>query len=87
MSAKQNKNSPGTVLELKLLSEQILESQEKLREGLEEINDKLFDPDKGLYVRVFKNTEFRTISVKWLWILTTGITFTIAHTFIGYLTK
>lgn len=55
----------------------ILKELEKVEKNLggkiECIEKKLLDPDKGVYARVRKNTEFRKSAKKWLWAMAVGI--------------
>jgi hypothetical protein len=50
----------------KILTE-LKEVRNHLSGKIECIEKKLLDPDKGLYARVRKNTEFRKSAKKWLW--------------------
>jgi len=71
-------------LELKLMVEQILENQDNIHNDIREMKESLFEPDKGLYARVGRNTDFRLSAVKWLWILTTGVALSILRSILGY---
>ncbi len=55
----------------------IIERLDKVEENLggkiECIEKKLLDPDKGLYARVQKNTNFRKTTRNWLWAITVGL--------------
>ncbi|MFC1730544.1 hypothetical protein ACFL6I_09420 [candidate division KSB1 bacterium] len=79
MSAKSGEKQSETVLELKLLSEKILETQVHIQHEIGELKASLFNPDEGLYARVCRNTQFRMTASRWLWILTTGLTFTVLN--------
>jgi len=87
MRDKQPQDYIGSVTELKLITEKILEGQTKMQKDIHEIKMSLFDPDTGLYVRVYKNTGFRLTASKWLWVLTTGLIMTLLHGFIRYVLK
>ncbi|MCP4726986.1 MAG: hypothetical protein GY863_18235, partial [bacterium] len=49
-----------------------------------EMKESLFEPDKGLYARVGRNTDFRLSAAKWLWILTTGVVLSILRSVLAY---
>lgn len=87
MRDKQLQDHPDSVMELKLITEKILEGQIKIQKDIHEIKMSLFDPDNGLYARVYKNTGFRLTAGKWLWILTTGLMMTLLHGFLRYVLK
>ena len=87
MRDKQPQDYIGSVTELKLITEKILEGQTKMQKDIHEIKMSLFDPDNGLYARVYKNTGFRLTAGKWLWVLTTGLIMTLLHGFIRYVLK
>ena len=45
----------------------------KLHGRIDELEDKLLDPDKGLFTRVKENTAFRKTVIKWLTIVTVTV--------------
>ena len=55
----------------KILME-LKEVKEHLSGKIEDINERLLDPDKGLYVRVGRNTAFRKTAKRWLSVISVG---------------
>ncbi len=53
--------------------DKIIEKLEKVEKNLggkiEDINERLLDPDEGLYARVGRNTAFRKTAKRWLTII------------------
>ena len=84
MDTNYRQNITKTVTELKIITEKILEGQTNLRHDVHEIKMSLFDPDNGLYSRVNKNTGFRIVAGKWMWVLSTGLFLSILQGFIKY---
>ncbi len=84
MTDRETKHLKMEVQELKLLSKQILTKQAEVHETVAEIKNRIFEPDNGLYARVSKNTDFRLTSLRWLWVLTTGLAFSLLKIVLGY---
>ncbi|MFC1565176.1 hypothetical protein ACFL6G_09590 [candidate division KSB1 bacterium] len=84
MKISGNNNPENITLELKLMMEQVLESLDKVQSDIREMKQSLFEPDKGLYARVGRNTDFRLTAIKWLWVLTTGVVLTIVRSILTY---
>jgi len=87
MATGQDAQISDAVLEMKIVMEKILEAHVEMRRDIKEIKTNLFNPDEGLYARVYRNTEFRTAASKWLWVLTTGITVTMLHALFRYVVR
>lgn len=87
MSARPPEYSPDALFELTALTEKVLDNQEKMQQDLSEIKQSIFHPDEGLYARVRRNTLFRAGAVRWLWILTTGLTISLLHIFFKLIVK
>ena len=84
MTDRETKHLKMEVQELKLLSKQILTKQAEVHDNVAEIKNRIFEPDNGLYARVSKNTDFRLTSLRWLWVLTTGLAFSLLKIVLGY---
>lgn len=56
----------------KILTE-LKEVKDHLSGKIEDINERLLDPDEGIYVRVGRNTAFRKTTKRWLWMITGGL--------------
>ena len=56
-------------LELKL--DTLIKSVENIKADVGKIKDSIYDPDKGLFIRVHNNTEYRRRRVKFDWLFLT----------------
>ena len=87
MHQREQQEHTDSVMELKLITEKILEGQTKMQHDIHEIKMSLFDPDNGLYARVSRNSSFRIAASKWLWVLTTGLLITLVRELAKYVLK
>lgn len=52
--------------------EKLDEVEKNLGGKIQKIEDRLFEPDNGLYARVRQNTNFRKTTKRWLSMITVG---------------
>lgn len=87
MKDKKTIDDKETIMDLRVKIDKVLTNQEKMLKDINVIKTDIFEPDNGIYARVNRNTGFRQTAVKWLWVLTMGLTISMARSLMELMMK